>query len=108
MRDYAELIEALRSCSQVNSLSLYKRDLMRKAADAIEALQAQIPQWISVEEALPNKPGRYLCIVKSRIWESELYTDFLGFDHGFFHDSGIADNVTHWMPLPEPPKGVDK
>lgn len=39
MRDYDELIANLRNCAKVNSLSLYKRDLMKQAADSIEELQ---------------------------------------------------------------------
>ena len=39
MTDYAELIKALRNCAEVNSLSQYKRGLMRNAADAIEDLE---------------------------------------------------------------------
>ena len=33
-----ELIKQLRDCSEMRSLSLYKRDLMKQAADAIEEL----------------------------------------------------------------------
>jgi hypothetical protein len=35
---YGELIKSLRDCAEVNSLSLYKRGLMKQAADAIEEL----------------------------------------------------------------------
>lgn len=37
---YDELVKNLRDCAKVNSLSLYKRGLMKQAADAIEELQA--------------------------------------------------------------------
>lgn len=39
---YEELIKNLRNCSQINSLSLYKRDLMKQAADTIEELQKDL------------------------------------------------------------------
>lgn len=84
MNDYEELVANLRNCAKVNSLSLYKRDLMKQAADAIEELQQNIEQyklylqdaindlrsahekeqkWISVTERLPEEAGSYLVAV---------------------------------------------
>lgn len=45
---YDELVKSLRDCAKVNSLSLYKRGLMKQAADAIEELQATICNWCAV------------------------------------------------------------
>ena len=55
-------------------------------------------EWISVEERLPDIDGKYLVYTKQ------------GFIHIMhYHASGAfgfeAWNVTHWMPLPEAPKG---
>lgn len=63
--------------------------------------------WISVEERLPSEGGRYL------VWAVEIYD--LGkscfvwncyFDdrNNQWRDSHKVFNVTHWMPLPSPPK----
>lgn len=57
--------------------------------------------WISVKDGLPEKPGRFLIYSdlgndSSRIW----VTQFLDKAQGFL----FAYHVTHWMPLPEPPK----
>jgi hypothetical protein len=80
-------------------------------------------EWISVKDRLPEENGRYLCYVKAK-----RRTGFIGtygfvenlheFDEMFFkgeNRSGFItdddrlgfveiENVTHWMPLPEPPK----
>lgn len=69
------------------------------------------PKWIPVSERLPKKHGRYLVAEPSYINESG-YTIFtVWFDkEGGFYDSDPEwgdipmENVTHWMPLPEPPK----
>lgn len=37
---HEDLVKQLRGCAEVNSLSLYKRGLMKQAADAIERLEA--------------------------------------------------------------------
>jgi hypothetical protein len=78
------------------------------------------PQWISVEERLPEN-GRYLVFQKSFI--SGGYCDFATFTQCYSgllgdpmngkqlwyeYDGEYGDyevtNVTHWMPLPEAPK----
>lgn len=75
--------------------------------------------WISVKDRLPDKTGRYLA-VKKRIAPDELggnRTDIVilrfSVDDGFRMPTHIPDwineeineEVTHWMPLPDAPKG---
>lgn len=55
-------------------------------------------EWISVEERLPERNGRYLthCNIENQSLVCVLYYCKIGgFNEG---------TVTHWMPLPEPPK----
>ena len=56
--------------------------------------------WISVEERLPKRTGKYLVFTYNR----RLYIgDFI--DHYCDGNPQFDDyKVTHWMPLPEPPK----
>ena len=88
-------------------------------ADKLISNGVTVPQWISVDDRLPKETGRYLA-VKERI-----APDYLGGNRTdiiilrFFIDKGfrmpahipdwineeINEEVTHWMPLPEPPKG---
>lgn len=67
-------------------------------------------EWISVEERLPHVSGKYICGVKdkkgntwtvSADWSLEMKTWF-----GEFGE--IKNIVTHWMPLPEAPKGGEE
>lgn len=58
--------------------------------------------WISVKDRLPGKNGDYLTYTCDGIvWpyfftsSSGVWEDALGYS---------TDTVTHWMPLPEPPK----
>ena len=75
-------------------------------------------EWISVDERLPETGDSYIVVVKLKYeWESEweYHTDvavFRFFD-GYIDDvwdtfvdwnEGQECHVTHWMPLPEPPK----
>ena len=49
-------------------------------------------KWIPVTERLPEKTGEHILVCYSDGWISDQYTP-------------VDDGVTHWMPLPEPPKG---
>lgn len=60
--------------------------------------------WISVTERLPEEYGKYLCCVKSCLFRDAAYQMILGYDQLGFFDGIFSMEVTHWMPLPEPPK----
>lgn len=110
---YDELVKRLRHDSE-------SRALMVDAADAIEELQednaalngtvsnliGQIaelrkPNWIPVTERLPGREW-VLCKCRANIYE------VLSLRDGYwYHDPQhqyMRWFVTHWMPLPEPPK----
>ncbi len=88
------------------------QDLRRENAE----LKARVPEWISVDNRLPNETGRYLA-VKKRIAPDDFGGDRTDIvivrffvDDGFRMPTHIPDwineeineEVTHWMPLPEP------
>lgn len=78
------------------------QDLRRENAE----LRARVPEWISVEDRLPEEDGYYLCCIKSSLFPDRVYIDILECDKGSFEEGHIyTDTVTHWMQLPEPPKG---
>ena len=93
--------------------------LAENIADDLIANGVTVQEWISVDDRLPDETGRYLA-VKNRVAPDELggnRTDIviLRFfvDKGFRMPTHIPDwineeineEVTHWMPMPNPPKG---
>ena len=84
-------------------------------AMAISALEKT--KWILVKDRLPDKDGCYIvtacdegCSCGDGIWydtvviESEYYKgEWSWNENGTEYD--ITDLVTHWQPLPNPPKG---
>lgn len=53
-------------------------------------------EWISVKDRLPDKGGRYI-----------VHDLTLGVQGYYYHPDVYCPawkTVTHWMPLPEPPK----
>lgn len=109
---YEDLLRELRCCPDAEygcsrcklKESLHCREtLMRESADAIEKLKEELadkPKWIPVTERLPEEDA----IV--------ILTDHIDVGTGWFNGKGwrtpFADideyRITHWMPLPEPPK----
>lgn len=118
-----EIVQALRCCkfgepcdrcpvvSDQNCVNV----MHKRAADLIErltaenaALREKVPQWISVEDRLPEA------------WKNEedntlinymIYSPYFGVDIGNYHKEAgtwlcmaLPCTVTHWMPLPEAPE----
>lgn len=76
--------------------------LMHRAADAIEELSK--PQWIPVAERLPEEEGSVLIFSKLGGIAEGHYSQIYGIWTQYRWN--VKDSkVTHWMPLPEPPKG---
>ena len=134
---YDELIEQLRIRASWLEFAIIKtpsktegnRDaiLFLKAAYAIEDLITALtasneviakskPKWIPVTERLPNCNGCYL------VWRPHFFGGEIGmpsicyFDgSNTWHDSYGVDfarilhpeDVTHWMPLPQPPESEE-
>ena len=63
-------------------------------------LEGRLPRWISVEERLPEDGQAVIVVLADRWcmmgwrWQGKWYTK----------PTIVETGVTHWMPLPEPPK----
>ena len=116
-----KLVELLKSVlpNFRNNMAYWGEKPIYEFADCLLANGVTVQEWISVDDRLPDKTGRYL-VLKNRI-----APDCLGGNRTdivilrFFVDKGfripthipdwineeINEEVTHWMPLPEQPKG---
>lgn len=112
---YDELVKRLRYCSgehsgcgtcELSDNCVLRAGLLLQAADAIEKLSK--PRWISVEERLPdqNSGNLYICLIVGGEWDQLSWYELCDFAEGQFwiQDQLYKGHVTHWMPLPEPPK----
>ena len=76
-------------------------------ADRLIANGVTVQEWISVKDRLPEEKGRYLTANK-RCGDKIVVFD-LWFGGGFWYveeeDDVFDFEVTHWMPMPNPPKG---
>lgn len=63
--------------------------------------------WISIKDRLPENNGRYLvnCIVgENNYINIYVYHGGVADNCGWIKNGTIRKDVTHWQPLPEPPK----
>jgi len=60
-------------------------------------------EWISVEDRLPEQDGYYLVNVLCELANGVYLAKFENGATFMWHPFSKAD-VTHWMPLPEPPE----
>ena len=115
-----EIVQALRCCANGESEDCpfagqgacgcpgMSADLIESLTAENAALREKVPQWISVEDRLPE------------VWKDEdgvlvnymIYTPEFGADIGNYHAKAkrwlcmaIPCTVTHWMPLPGAPEG---
>lgn len=106
LRGAADRLEELES-KQENLID-YNADLnnrLDKAESHIEKLEKQLsekqPEWISVEDRLPKEKDMVLAFAMDK----DHRFAFLSDDENWYNSNGFLElNITHWMPLPEPPK----
>ena len=68
-------------------------------ADHLIANGVTVQEWISVKDRLPEQGEEAICIAADGDMMIGKYTEWGWMFPCYFED------LTHWMPLPEPPKG---
>ena len=71
-------------------------------------------EWISVQDGLPKDNGNshIFCLVNDRYNGlvvrpyNEFHKCWDGEDADDYYTDAVGGKITHWMPLPEPPKPV--
>ena len=83
----------------------------RNVADHLIANGVTVQEWISVDDRLPEEGECVLCMLKGFNYGGKIQAcKFVPADKFkdkpyFEHFRNGFPSVTHWMPLPEPPKG---
>ena len=96
-----------------------ERYIFGQMADHLIANGVTVNEWISVKDRLPDlelleikedDKDVFPCLAarkhpraKNGKYTAKVWYDGYGFIDGISND--VTDEVTHWMPLPEPPKG---
>jgi hypothetical protein len=75
-------------------------DALKYAERAVEAGYGK-PEWISVDERLPEEYDTILCFNGSYVQASVFLDEFIEDDK---YEGDPIRGVTHWMPFPQAPK----
>ena len=77
----------------------------------IRQLEAEVPQWISVEERMADEEKIALVFGRGEVSKGTLieylprvHVAYTRKGEWILYDSGELVHATHWMPLPEPPQ----
>ena len=118
MTDREKLIELLEGAESAVYWDSSDKGFVKKIADHLIAngvtfaKDTTVPSWIPVTERLPDKMGKYLCrYVFGENTEypfEQVLWYYTAVEKPHFQNEGsMGLTVTHWMPLPEPPKEVE-
>ena len=119
-----KLVELLKSVlpNFRNNMAYWGEKPIYEFADCLLANGVTVQEWISVDDRLPEDSGCYLVVYRDKYngsisiafdmyvkcnigewWESEFACDIT---KQFLWATRLQEQeVTHWMPLPQPPKG---
>ena len=119
-----KLVELLKSVlpNFRNNMAYWGEKPIYEFADCLLANGVTVQEWISVDDRLPEDSGYYLVVYRDKYngsisiafdmyvkcnigewWESEFACDIT---KQFLRATRLQEQeVTHWMPLPKPPKG---
>ena len=98
------LRNALTDChAYILTLEADNAKLQAQNAELVKQVETQVPKWISVKDRLPEEPGAVLVVMCGNAVGVAWYCNKC-FETGSGLRFSAGDGVSHWMPLPEPPK----
>lgn len=105
LRDFGYLFKT--AAEAIERLIAYNEFWEKSAITAKEIIDKELPKWISVKERLPKECTR---VIGFMAWKAMTAIEYQnGKWYSIDHLSPLPDEaVTHWMPLPKPPKEVSE
>ena len=104
MRDALELLKEQNGLAKALEQMTATNDYLNKE---VERLETEQPKWIPLSERLPKKEDiPYDCLVtlEHGVVCEATFLDMDAPYHKWCANTGWLYHVTHWMPLPKPPK----
>ena len=99
-----KLVGLLRNSPHLDTIKGYKGNdcTFEQGADWLIAHGVTVQEWISVADKIPPDQEEVLVLTQSKNGVRNVDKGYWAIDH-FIHRG--RSEVTHWMPMPEPPKG---
>jgi hypothetical protein len=109
MTDREKLISLLEQAESAVYWNSGDRNFIEKIADHLIANGVTFQRWIPVTERLPHSGVVVLCACDMNAVHALSHDDVMDdWDAMYGRVCFRKEFVTHWMPLPEPPKGERK
>lgn len=89
------------NCEGLESGALCDKVYYGKQADHLISHGVTVQRWIPVSESLPEK---FQIVLRLRNCRDAFGFECVMRNGGWLNDDVLDAPVTHWMPLPEPPK----
>ena len=92
----------------VQRLAEYENTWLTPEAIERMILTARVAdRWISVKDKLPENTDHVLCCTVNKAGKQNIVRGYYDAEsNGGMWACGMNNNVTHWMPLPDPPEVV--
>ena len=74
-------------------------------ADHLIAHGVTVQEWISVKDRLPDNSATVNLCTRSKIVGTGFYNKYTKSWVQYYSGGAICVDVTHWQPMPQPPKG---
>ena len=91
----------------IESARYWGSNTSEEIADHLIDSGVTVQEWTSVKDRVPKNSGRYLVVHKNK-YGGSVSTNietYIKCRVGEWWSNDYVYDVTHWMPLPEPPKG---
>lgn len=109
MTDKDRLIELLKGNLpyHTNEVAFWQDEHIGALADYLIANGVTVTEWRPASEP-PKEEGEYIVMIDgangpTTLWYSKCYDGWYNYDE---YDRIFKYDITHWMPLPQPPKEV--
>ena len=102
-----KLVELLKSDLQhfQNDVKYWHDEHIGELADHLIAHGVTVQEWISVEDRLPNDSVAVNLHTISGVVGTGFYNKYTKSWVQWYAGNSLCVDVTHWQPLPQPPKG---
>lgn len=89
----------------IESARYWGSNTSEEIAENLIANGVTVQEWISVDDRLPEKQADVVALSNKN--GGYMFVGYRGYISGEWMENGAlhVGDVTHWMPLPQPPKG---
>lgn len=109
MADYIDRAEAIKALREFGETCKGSSEAATAVSVAISVLSRVPSPWADANTRPPEKTGEYLCVFKYRQapW-ADVFMDKMAYCAHSGFEAWRGQIVTHWMPLPDLPKGREE